>query len=282
MTNHEYNQEPTPPDVGNLRDWAGLFQTIYDTSQQAASRMQEVHDQVRKLGSTWMPGVETANLELHFVQGSDDPNEVTEAAQRASELYKSAGEKMIDSLESYRNAAAKIGEIMKGYNPTTSAWRVKHEELAESLACQPPASYTTRAIGKPHPAISDGWHFVRGQVEVGRQLLGITDPEATLPIPPERSLEPWHTPMTISIIAGIQRVQVAQMMLDPATAAEQSHAFGKPQIIEELGLPPVSNAEVVALALRSDFKGAVWGAAALSLTVELEPSAQGLLIDRPV
>jgi len=166
------------------------------------------------------------------------------------------------------------------------ATRGRFLELATAMQSSEAPHYVTRALGEPHVALGMHWHAVRAQIEVGRQIFGVDDPSITLGPPPTSPRnEAWEQHHYHDIVAITQHIQLGQIMLagaenegDPRAVAS---GFGKPQLIDELGMPPAYPSFLVADLISSDPRDAdAWLSGAHELLGTIEPPQAGLLIDQ--
>lgn len=186
--------------------------------------------------------------------------------------------KRVAAFQRNREMHAIVGEVVSNRFLSLATAMMQSEEGAPH--------YITRALGEPQAAFGTHWHLVRAQIEVGRQLFGVEDPNVTLGPPPTNPHnEAWEQHYYQDIVTITQRMQLGQIMLTGTNGESDPHAiaseFGKSQIIDELGLPPTYPPRMVASLVYSGAPDAVeWLGRAHELLNSIEPPQAGLLIDQ--
>jgi len=149
------------------------------------------------------------------------------------------------------------------------------QKIGEALSKIPAAHYVTRAIGALCDPLGKRWSQVRAEIEIQRLLSGQNSLDTTLGSP---GSEPWQTHLYTNTVYNAQNMQALQLLVSDNPLAT-ARSFGKEQIIQVLGNPPHYSVDTIASIMERP-PSEVWVKQALSMSRQIEPCAEGLLIDR--
>ncbi len=255
-------RELTPIDIGDPEQWGGLYREQFRLDSELVAAM----GVTERLMSALQELAVGVSVETSFIEEGQEhtvPEDLVREVSDVSDQFTCAQQA---SFEAYERVGSIYGKV--GFQE----W-----ELGMELDDITPAGYITRAIGEKHPAVAKRYCQVRAEIEIFRQLAGVTDPTVTLG---PAVAEAWLQSRLEGFVLNIQRLQMAQIMLSD-NPMETARAFGKEAIIKRLGLPPQIPHEEVAVQLDNSEKES-WMAMTKEACAEVEPLAGGLTIDQSV
>ncbi len=179
-----------------------------------------------------------------------------QAMTRAGTSWRAAGDQ--------HSAAYKDGNSME-------------QKIGEALSEIPAAHYVTRAIGALCDPLGKRWGQVRAEIEIQRLLSGQNSLETTLGSP---GSEPWQAHLFTNTVYNAQNMQALQLLVSDNPLAT-ARSFGKERIIQVLGNPPHYSTDTIASIMEKP-PSETWVEQALIMSRQIEPCAEGLLIDRTI
>lgn len=213
--------------IGNLAGWEGAYRLQHDSSQQLIENTEYFDGIMQRFNQLGAQALQLG-IELGFANTVEMDDLATRRYQIECDL-KDLKKVVNVSQEALRAVSEENATLFNAVND-------KEFKLGQALNLKEPLPYhVERAIGELHPAIHRRWTQVRGGITAFRLVMGETRENVTLGV---GNNEPWSKTVLDNKITEIDRIQVAQILLNRDDPADTAEFFGKTYLLAELGRLP--------------------------------------------